>query len=47
MAIEDFKKVNKVKGVDFSKRLQNIVDKHNERSEDMVLTNDVLDDLAG
>ena len=47
MAIEDFKKVNKIKGVDFSKRLQNIVDQYNERSEDMVLANDVLDDLAG
>lgn len=47
MAIDDFKKVNKIKGVDFSKRLQNIVDKYNERSEDMVLANDVLDDLAG
>ncbi|AYO58115.1 type I restriction endonuclease [Chryseobacterium sp. 6424] len=47
MAIDDFKKVNKVKGVDFTKRLQTIVDKYNERSEDMVLANDVLDDLAG
>ena len=47
MAIDDFKKVNKIKAVDFSKRLQNIVDRYNERSEDMVLANDVLDDLAG
>jgi type I restriction enzyme R subunit len=47
MAIDDFKKVNKIKGVDFSKRLQSIVDKYNERSEDLVLAHDVLDDLAG
>ena len=47
MAIDDFKKVNKIKAVDFSKRLQTIVDQYNERSEDMVLANDVLDELAG
>ena len=47
MAIDDFKKVNKIKAVDFTKRLQTIVDRYNERSEDMVLANDVLDDLAG
>lgn len=46
IAINDFKKVNKIKAVDFSKRLQTIVDQYNERSEDMVLANDVLDELA-
>lgn len=36
--INDFKKVNKVKGLDFSERLQSIVNRYNERSE-----NDILD----
>jgi type I restriction enzyme R subunit len=44
-AIEEFKKVNKVKGVDFSKRLKAIVDKYNDRT-DTAFANDVLDDLA-
>lgn len=32
-AISDFKKVNQLKGVDFSKRLQSLVDQYNERRE--------------
>jgi len=32
-SINDFKKVNKVQGIEFSKRLQSIVDRYNERSE--------------
>lgn len=36
--INNFKKVNKVKGQDFSERLQSIVNRYNERSE-----NDILD----
>src|SRR5690606_14104495 len=36
--ISDFKKINKVKGQDFSERLQGIVNRYNERSE-----NDLLD----
>ncbi len=32
-AIGDFKKVNKVKGIEFSDRLQKIIDSYNERSE--------------
>ncbi|MCJ8498133.1 HsdR family type I site-specific deoxyribonuclease [Chryseobacterium salipaludis] len=32
-AIGDFKKVNKVKGLEFSDRLQKIIDSYNERSE--------------
>lgn len=31
--ISDFKKVNKVKGIEFSERLQSIVNRYNERSE--------------
>jgi type I restriction enzyme R subunit len=44
-AIDEFKKVNKVKGVDFSKRLKTIIDKYNDR-DDVAFANDVLDDLA-
>lgn len=32
-AIEDFKKVNKIKGVDFSKQFQALVNRYNERDE--------------
>jgi type I restriction enzyme R subunit len=45
MAIEEFKKSNKVKGVDFSKRLQNIVERYNDRSE-VAFAKNVLDDLT-
>ena len=31
--IEEFKKVNKIKGVDFSKKIKAIIDKYNERTE--------------
>jgi type I restriction enzyme R subunit len=31
--ISDFKKVNKVKGIEFSERLQSIINRYNERSE--------------
>lgn len=45
-AIEDFKKVNKIKGVDFSKKMQSLVERYNERKEDDVLVGEVLDDFA-
>jgi type I restriction enzyme R subunit len=45
-AIADFKKVNKTRGVDFSKRFAALVDKYNERDEDNVLVSTVLDDIA-
>ena len=45
-AIEDFKKVNKTKGVDFSQKFQALVDKYNERDEDSVLVSGVLDDFS-
>lgn len=46
-AIEDFKKVNKIKGVDFSQKFQALVAKYNERDEQTTLVSDVLDDFAG
>ena len=45
-AIEEFKKTNRIKGVDFSKKLKHLVDMYNERDEIMALGSDVLDDLA-
>lgn len=45
-AIEDFKKINKAKGVDFSKQFKAIVDRYNERKEDDVLVSNVLEDFT-
>lgn len=38
--INDFKKVNKIKGQDFSERLQSIINRYNERSEKDILDYD-------
>ena len=43
----DFKKINKIKGVDFSKEFQALVARYNERDEQSTLVSDVLDDFAG
>jgi type I restriction enzyme, R subunit len=45
-AIDEFKKVNKIKGIDFTKRFKALVDKYNERKENLAFANDVLDDIA-
>ncbi|MEG7523871.1 MAG: DUF3387 domain-containing protein [Chromatiales bacterium] len=45
-AIDDFRKVNKIKGVDFSKKLKALVDSYNERKEDDVLVSNVLEDFT-
>jgi len=45
-AIAEFKKVNKIKGIDFTKRFKALLDKYNERKEGLALANDVLDDIA-
>ncbi|UMB53727.1 DUF3387 domain-containing protein [Lutibacter sp. A64] len=44
-AIDDFKKINKVKGVDFSKKMKTLVDKYNERKAD-ILQSEVLEDFT-
>lgn len=49
-AISDFKKTNKLKGIDFSERLKSLVDKYNEREEGVVdteLLQQMFDDLLG
>jgi type I restriction enzyme, R subunit len=45
-AIDDFKKVNKIKGVDFSKKFKFLVDKYNDRKEQDVLVSNVLEDFT-
>lgn len=45
-AIDDFKKVNRIKGIDFSKQMQSIVDRYNERKESDVLRSEVLEDFT-
>ncbi len=45
-AIDEFKKVNKIKGVDFSKKFQALVEKYNERKEQDVLRSEVLEDFT-
>ena len=45
-AMSDFKKVNKIKGIDFEKRFKALVEKYNERKEQDVLTSDVLEDFT-
>lgn len=45
-AIEDFKKINKIKGIDFTKRMESLVKRYNERKEEDVLRSEVLDDFT-
>jgi type I restriction enzyme R subunit len=45
-AIEDFKKINKMKGVDFTKQFQALVKKYNERDEKDVLRSEVLEGFS-
>ncbi|WP_316765873.1 type I restriction endonuclease subunit R [Pedobacter frigiditerrae] len=45
-AIDDIKRINKITGIDFSKRLQFIVDKYNERKENDVLRSEVLEEFT-
>jgi len=45
-ALEDFKKVNKVKAVDFSKKFTALVEKYNERKEEDVLFSGVIEDFT-
>lgn len=44
--IGEIKKVNKVKGIDFSKKMQTLVERYNERKEDDVLRSEVYEEMA-
>ena len=46
MVITDFKKVNKMKGVDFSKRLNALVAKYNDRTDSAIFADEVLTEVA-
>lgn len=45
-AIGALKMVNKVKGVDFTKKMQALVDKYNERDQNDVFRSEVFDEMA-
>jgi len=45
-AINEFRKVNKIKGVEFADRLKKLVDDYNNRRKDEKYANEVLDDVA-
>ena len=45
-AINEFKKTNRIKGVDFSKKLKKLIELYNERKDFDVFQSHVLDDVA-
>ncbi|HZK71561.1 MAG TPA: HsdR family type I site-specific deoxyribonuclease, partial [Clostridia bacterium] len=45
-AIDEFKKTNRIQGVDFSKRLKKLIELYNERKDFQAMQSDVLDDVA-
>lgn len=45
-AIDEFKKTNKIRGVDFSKKLKKLIEIYNERKDFDVFQSHVLDDVA-
>ncbi|WP_321996381.1 type I restriction enzyme endonuclease domain-containing protein [Draconibacterium orientale] len=45
-AIDEFKKVNKLKGIDFSHKMQSLVERYNERKEADVLRSEVLEEFT-
>ncbi len=45
-AIDDYRKVNRIKGVDFTERMNAIVDMYNARRKDKAFANEVLDEVA-
>jgi type I restriction enzyme R subunit len=45
-AIDDFKKENKIKRVDFTKQFKDLVHRYNERNEQDVLRSEVLEDFT-
>ena len=45
-AIDEYKKVNRIMGVEFSERLKRVVDEYNNRRRDETFANQVLDDVA-
>lgn len=45
-AIEEFKKINRSKGIDFTKKMEDLVQRYNERDESDTLRSEVLEDFT-
>jgi type I restriction enzyme R subunit len=45
-AIEEIRKVNKIKGIDFTKKMTSIVERYNDRSENDILRGEVYEEIA-
>ena len=45
-AIEEFRRVNKIKSIEFDERMKAVVDMYNNRRKDEAFANEVLDDVA-
>ena len=45
-AIEEFKRVNKIKSIEFAERMRVVVETYNNRRKDEAFANEVLDDVA-
>ena len=45
-AIDEYKKVNRIMGMEFSDRLKRVVDEYNNRRRNEAFANEVLDDVA-
>ena len=45
-AIGELKKVNKVKGIDFTKKMQTLVERYNQRDENDILRSEVYEEIA-
>lgn len=45
-AIEEFKRVNRIKSIEFSDRMRAVLDVYNNRRRDEAFANEVLDDVA-
>ena len=44
--ITEFKKVNKIKGTDFTQRLNELVNRYNDRSDSAIFADEVLTEVA-
>jgi len=44
--IDDYKKTNKIKWVDFTKKLRALIDYYNDRKDDLSMASEVLDDIT-
>jgi type I restriction enzyme, R subunit len=44
--IGEIRKVNKVKGIDFSKKMQSLVERYNQRNENDILRSEVYEEMA-